>query len=456
MSKKKTEKAKPERLQSTVTLRLLRPVSGTWDEAGNDLHAIKGLMHRIVQAATLETIIAVQEGRKADACGRIKEELSEIAEHTKNPHTKEWASPSVLASSVRDAVQVRARKEALNYLRKRHKQPMKIPSARYPAPIYVRDGRWRVEKDGTLLRLSIKLRGGRAEWHQFVCAGVKGHHWQLIRGVANKLPGYKPGDLKLVYDKRKDRRTGRKRGWEARVAIGWPKPEPANGDNVLAVHRGRHNFLYYAVADGPARALVGGDALQEMKLRVRARRRKLRRHLREVGRGARGHGTERRLQTYRALGDYEARYIKTLCQQTAARVVQIAESRGCALVIREDYGGIPDQGDGRFLDSFPYFQLAQTIDWACEKAGIAVETVPAEYVSTTCFQCGHNDERNHSHRTGTFRCTACGLAREADFVAALNMLYRSGLANMSAWEAKFKALSELENAVKTMASAAQN
>jgi transposase len=96
----------------------------------------------------------------------------------------------------------------------------------------------------------------------------------------------------------------------------------------------------------------------------------------------------------------------------------------------EDYGGIEQTGEikQRYLGTFPFFDLKTAIMWSSSKSGIAVVETPSEYISSQCPICGNVNPKQHNYRTGVFHCSKedCGFERDADFVAAFNMLDRLG------------------------------
>jgi IS605 OrfB family transposase len=176
-----------------------------------------------------------------------------------------------------------------------------------------------------------------------------------------------------------------------------------------------------------------------------------------LGAGSKGHGKQRRYEHYDALGEKRANVVKTFCQQIAARVCREAETIGAGVIVLENYGGIEPANERhlrRVLARFPLYQLKQAIANAAEVRGLAVVEQPAEYISTTCPACSNADVRQHNHATGTFHCRACAFERPADFVAALNMLRRSGY-DAKVWDERLEAVAKLARSLKDEPEAAK-
>ncbi len=109
------------------------------------------------------------------------------------------------------------------------------------------------------------------------------------------------------------------------------------------------------------------------------------------------------------------------------KVIRRAKALGATAIIIEDYGGIEphaERGVRRFLDRFPMFMLKQALVSACEREGIALVEVPAEYISSTCPACDAQNVGFHHVSRNMFHCGECGFDRGADWVAAYHMLQR--------------------------------
>lgn len=315
--------------------------------------------------------------------------------------------------------------------RKRGKGQGKKGRATYgrPQPIHLPKASWDLEEDerGFVLKLhllsslwvrvALHPRGGR----------------DALTGIAAKT--HERHDCKIVYDERRKK-------FYALIGFTSPDAAPVTVDpkRVLVVHRGLRHAITAVASNGARPFYLNGDKFATQREALRGRMRASRRIcLAELGDGAKGHGKARRSQHLEALEGKLARVTHTWCQQAAAWVAQQARASGCGLILIEDYGGIQpdDERAKRILDHGPLYEQKQAILNAADREGLHVEEVPASYISTTCPACLHADLRSLNRRTGRFHCVACQFTRDADFVAALNML-RTSSADWSHWERRLK------------------
>jgi len=205
-----------------------------------------------------------------------------------------------------------------------------------------------------------------------------------------------------------------------------PSAKECDPDRVMVLHRGVHNFLVASSSAGNWKVIATGNKLMAVKRKLGARRRSMAAiRMAELGTGAQGHGMARRLEGRELIGDKEARFIKTFCQQTGAAVRELAKSWGCGRIVIGDYGGIDDAEERalrRFVPRFPLYQLKSAIGNALEPLSLQLEEVSEAYISQTCPRCKNRDSGSHNRRTGIFHCRLCAFERPADWVSALLML----------------------------------
>jgi transposase len=435
------------KLTRTARIELAFPLDGvSWEQAGaghGRLGVLRSVMHRLLNAAVTGLFANkhMRERDQANALAYIKREVGEIedwARKKKVEHLKELRLPS----NVTDALQSYANDKVQKYWKDKGKT--RIPSMAEGAPIMVRDGGWELTLDQQgRFTYRVKLWDGRGEdtWMRFAVRATKDWHYSLLKRIATD-PTVKVGSCQIVRD------VDRKK-WYAMLAFTTNDPaQTAKRDPgiVVALNRGRHNFLFAASnVAGKSRVLWPGEHILRTKQRTAAQRWERRRAQRIAGAGAKGHGKARRYREYEALGDYEARYVRTVCQQAAAALAAYAERLGAGRVLIEDFNTV--QEDARYVPTWPWYQLKQAIAWACKKAGLALEVVPAEYISSTCSRCGNVDPAQHNLSTGTFHCKRCEFERPADLVASLNMLEQAG-EDISGWRKGFKEADEFAAALK--------
>lgn len=428
-------------LVRALRVEIAKPLGMTWDELGNLLRDRRAVMHRMINAGTAllwsRHYDDEHEGEKPRALEAVKRELSAYqgwcalqAKKTKDLKEKEMLerrSKMVLASSITDAVQVRCSDAVRRWFKEG--QTTHVPSAKKGSPIFVRDGGWKLQKDGDGFKLGMRLVGATKECAHpgMVTVALRpssGKHYGTLQAISSGA--MKAGNCQVVYEEGARRESGGTGKWYAILSYSDVKevgPPPPEKGRVLIVHRGVRNFLYALCSDGRTRELRGGKfATTRFRLSSRMKDVKNIRAF-ERGSGAKGHGTTRRYETHDALDGKLKNVTKTFCQQGAAWVLKCARDLGVRTIYIEEYGGqepSEDRGERRFLDHFPYYQLKSSIAWACKRDGFTLREYAATFISGTCPSCGNQDASQHNVRTGVFHCKRCGFERGVDWVAAFN------------------------------------
>jgi transposase len=439
-------------ITTAVRMEIVRPLSETWDELGPRLRGLRSISHRMLNAGMLGLVadfkIAETKGEKAKLYSypHIRAELASHgawangkAATAKAEDKRRLNDIAALVADVPGDIKAYANyivdAKFRAWLKRRCDE--RLPMFKTGAPIFLPPVGCRIREVTSTVRLSLKLRSkGRVE---VAAVPVSGSNWQTIRLVAEGSA--KAGDCKLVYDEHK-------RKWYAFVTVTRPRPEPAAMSEgiVVAVNRGRYNMLYAVSSAGHLASFKGDDVLR-FKQGIRARRAQLGRHRQELGSGARGHGKARREARYVAVERAERNFVRTKCQQAAAWLERFAAKAGAGVIVIEDFGTIEAE-DLRFIPSWPWYQLKQSISWACTKSGRRLESTPSEHISSECPRCSNLDS-SQAKSTGTFHCARCGFDRESDFVACINMLRRFGAGGV--WDARFKRERELADALRDAA-----
>ncbi|MEV4752962.1 RNA-guided endonuclease TnpB family protein [Streptosporangium sp. NPDC049248] len=120
----------------------------------------------------------------------------------------------------------------------------------------------------------------------------------------------------------------------------------------------------------------------------------------------------------------ESRFARNVNHVIAKKLVGKAKDtrQGIAL---EDLQGIRDRVTVRKaqradLHSWGFHQLRTFVTYKAALAGVVVRLVDPRNTSRTCPGCGHIDKRNRPTRD-EFCCVSCGLAGQADHIAAINI-----------------------------------
>lgn len=91
--------------------------------------------------------------------------------------------------------------------------------------------------------------------------------------------------------------------------------------------------------------------------------------------------------------------------------------------ILEDLSSIRTQKRGKklnkWLNSWPFYQFEQFLNYKAEALGKRVKFVNAHYTSQKCSRCGNRSR--HNRYKSRFKCSVCGFTVHADLNAALNI-----------------------------------
>lgn len=148
----------------------------------------------------------------------------------------------------------------------------------------------------------------------------------------------------------------------------------------------------------------------------------------------------------RARNDLQHKLAKRLADKYDIIVV---EELKISYMLRSAKGTVMNPGKGvsakRGLNRSILFQawrhFLTLLEYKLKQKGGLLIKVPARYTSQTCPRCGHVSSANRKTQS-EFKCTKCGYAANADFVAAKNILRRGRDLYLS-YRAQLKALCAL-------------
>lgn len=448
---KEKEAPKEVRLIRAIRCEVVKPLNESWDEFGALLRTIRSVSHRLYTAAALAGVRvdrAKRIGRpEIDDKGKevvpataayreIEIELESLRDWAKKKRnqgeeraTIERLGELELPGSMKSCISQTAMVGVQRWLNA--KQRERVPTWKHGAPIPCRANETSfMLADDKAIVMSVQLRpAGRVN---VLLNPGRGSNWAKIRALATEEDGVKHGDVKLTYSEREKK-------WFAIVAFSEPMPKPPELDEtiVMVIHRGHRNLLVAGTNHGHYSVLSTGAKLYSFKQRMAARRKSYQSITRgERGRGASGHGRKRRYSLPERLSEVEANFVKTLCQQMGARIVELAKRWGAGTVLIEDYGGIEPSSDDGKATKFPMYQLRQSVEWSLKKNGMKLGTYEHFFMSQTCPACGNVDEKQHNRRTGVFHCKNCGYDRSMDEVSVIFAL-RKACGSAGFWEEPF-------------------
>lgn len=265
-------------------------------------------------------------------------------------------------------------------------------------PLETNNQGWSIHKVGETYSVSVNLTRGRIkriplQIHQSKHANILD---RLIEGKA------KPGSLKLW--------RSQKGIWYALISVSMEVPDAAKTERWIGVDRGQKHLAVVSTPEGTPKFFSFA--------RIRQTRRhfsKLRRRLQRAGKTRAVKKIERK----------ERRASQHINHIISKQIVSFAKRHQCGIRL-EDLSGIresskqhhqnkSDAGENR--DYWPYFDLELKIKYKAQRAGIAIEKIPAAYTSQACCKCHAIGERNGQH----FYCPLCRYQGHSDHNASRNV-----------------------------------
>lgn len=432
-------------LTSTLRLELVKPVDRDWSELSLLLFALRTPIRNVLNATVTDLELAFRAGNQTHprtlSYQRVSHFWTRAREDSSESKNAQFArlNDKIRLTEIGSMVTLGVAEEAYarwgKYHKERTKGTMSLPCYAGKQPICVAGkGVSLAAEDGGYV-LDVAFLAGRYNSTRLAVRpyGPSGYA-MLHRLISGEV---RLGSIKIV----RERHNGKAK-WQILIACTFERPLPPAELNIMAVHRGIHCFLTCSISGSEKHAYTtvletGLDVLAHQQA-YSARRRGLGAHGRELGRGAKGHGTERRYERITRLEDSDARWTRTKCQEVAAHAIKLAKRRHVGTILLEKWNNPQTDKDElaekageqsfveRMVRHFPFAMLKECISFAAAKAGITVIEVGAEYDSRTCPAC----ERLHAEvpidKERTFMCEGCRLERNVDAIAAWNMLRKFG------------------------------
>lgn len=231
-----------------------------------------------------------------------------------------------------------------------------VSSFRSPAPIAITSSGevFGVRHDGKGYVLEAPIYPGGAVGRVAFALGVdgRGAHAQM----RDLIGGAKVGDCKILAPK-----DGKKK-WLVTISYSVTRGlAPAKSVPIITVRVSRHG-VEVAVPGGRSRTLLGAETIRCHRAKFSARRSSRSKHQRDISPGARGHGRARALEHYHAVDDAEQRWVRSNCQEIAAKAIATATKLGASWVE-------VDEESVRGL--LPPAALREALLWALKKSGFA-------------------------------------------------------------------------------------
>lgn len=244
---------------------------------------------------------------------------------------------------------------------------------------------------------------------------IKGDHVEIIGGYKLKIIGW---DRR--YDNYEDRETRLAyRGGKMFLMITKrvPKPKPVEPRGVVAVDMNER-----AIYVGNGSFIEKIETVIDRALHFKKLAEELERKY-SFGKYRPWLARRRILERIKHFHRRAKNITEDWARKTALRIVRIAKQNGCALA-REDLNGLieslralPKEHRVKMI-TLSYRVLINWIDWQAQKHGVKVIVVDPRGTSSTCPTCGSRLVEN-GYRI--MKCPKCGLTRNRDEIAVLNI-----------------------------------
>lgn len=363
------EAAKTETMVCGVKCRIVKPIDKSWDDVGPRLRELSWIAHRALNGTMARLALASECPDMVPDSWRSKRnensekrpggkpsayQMTKVAIEQANAHRK--AGP---VEDIPSAIQAGWQRLADRRYKADRRDVLlgakSLPSFRSPAPIAITSSgeAWTLRHDGRGYVLSIPLWPGGAEGRVDFALGPDGRgaheHMRRMVGGAAKL-----GDAKVLAPK------NGKKGWITVLTYSWEReiPTPRSGPPIILRAIGADIVVCSPL--GKPGVVYGGGAIRHKRQAFSARRSSRSKHQRDIGGGARGHGEARALQHYHAVDDAEQRWLRSICQEIAAKAVRRADRIGASWIMLDEESVRP---------VLPPATLRSALEWALHKSG---------------------------------------------------------------------------------------
>lgn len=439
-----------------------RALDAPWQEISGNLHAARERIDAIVNACTRALILHELSGgaapnlyeiaTKTDAQMRAAAAIKLEELNRKKPpkdedaetRSKRESTAARLATTAafsfsgatRSMLTQRAQSSFIKWTK--HKRDERFPHATrgQPIPLRAADG-WGLALEKGSFVLEFKIGEGetcryRVKVHPSGGSAIAAAR-ELAEGKASRR------DAKLFWDEARKR-------WIVAMTMGRRRqPPPDLGANPLTmvVRIGMRKLLGAWFSDSSYAEIVAGGRTGSTLLALLRRKQQLldakRVRQRGISEMARGPNAVRKKNRRKlgALGRAERAFVDTTCKQIAANVANVAAHSGATRIIVQVPTKPFSDEDAKYLDPwllacirrFPLGELSSRIVWALDKRGLPSEVNDIGYDACTCPDCGKIDGGSHDPAKHYFDCTneACELEGNADYIAAINAMARSGV-----------------------------
>lgn len=132
------------------------------------------------------------------------------------------------------------------------------------------------------------------------------------------------------------------------------------------------------------------------------------------------------------LSGRERRFMRDVNHCVSKSIVGFTVEVNAGIIVLEDLEGIRKSAKHKgktirkMINQWSFHELQQFVSYKAIAQGTTVESVPAEYTSQACSNCGHTHKDNRDRHV--FKCLSCGYQLHSDLNASRNIRLRSVVA----------------------------
>ncbi|MBI1370203.1 MAG: IS200/IS605 family element transposase accessory protein TnpB [Planctomycetes bacterium] len=446
---------KNKRHVKVLRLRILKPVSGTWQDLAKLLRDTRYRVYRLANLAVSEAYLGFHMWRtgraetyELDTPGALNRRLRRMLdeEGVRADELDRFSKTGALPDTVVGALSQYKIRAATGKSKWQEviRGKSSLPTYRLDMAIPLRCDKRnharlaRVENGDVTLDLMLCLRPYPRVVIQTgnIGGGAQAVLDRLLANPSQNPDGYRQRLFEIKHDDRDNK-------WWLYITYDFPAADPprSSADRIVGVDIGVSCPIYVAINDGHAR--LGRRQFSSLGARIRSLQNQIVARRRSMQAGGKvalsgqtsrsGHGRKRKLRPIQKLEGRISHAYTTLNHQLSSSVIDFALSHGARVIQMEDLASLKDALRGTFIGArWRYHQLQQFLEYKAKESGLTLRKINPQFTSRRCSRCGFihvefdRARRDASRRDGyvaRFVCPApkCGFEADPDYNAARNI-----------------------------------
>ncbi|MDR9792232.1 transposase [Aeribacillus pallidus] len=196
--------------------------------------------------------------------------------------------------------------------------------------------------------------------------------------------------------------------WIAQIVVDVPEKQ-SNDNNIMGVDLGLKVPAVAVTSNGKTRFFGNGRQNKYIRRKYKILRQKL--------------GKAKQLKKIKQIGNKEQRWMKDQDHKISREIVNFAKENHVSVIRLEKLTNIRNTArtsrkNEKNLHTWPFYRLANYIEYKAKLEGIKVEYVNPEYTSQKCPHCGTLNKA----KDRKYLCKSCGYITHRDRLGAINIM----------------------------------